>query len=277
MAKKETHKCSHCGEDFPKDKSRCTKCRQWNIERSYNPKDDGTMLLSDADDRTVTLIQTGPWDPCFGRRLLDDGKEEFGIPQSSVTLVGGKAGAGKSTLALQFCESICSQTDGETLIVSVEEAAAQVKERGKRLKLKHMNRIRLVRGDVELSDILHMRKPKGIIIDSLPKLCPDMANAVEFCKRLKAYVEELMIPAIVIDHINKEEEFAGLEALQHEVDATLIFTVYPDEVRELRSMKNRNAPSGVRVFFDMTDKGLSVVTEAELQARTDDEEDDEDE
>jgi DNA repair protein RadA/Sms len=269
MAKPETRLCIHCGQKFAKDKSRCPSCKQWNIERAYNAKDDGTMLLSEADDKTVTLIQTGPWDPCFGRRILENGDEQFGIPQSSVTLVGGKAGAGKSTLALQFCESICNQSNGETLIVSVEEAAAQVKERGKRLKLKHMNRIRLVRGDVELSDILMRRKPTAIIVDSLPKLCPDMAAAVEFCKRLKAHIEELCIPAIVIDHINKEEEFAGLEALQHEVDATLIFTVYPDEVRELRSMKNRNAPSGVRVFFDMTDSGL-VERDPNADNETDD-------
>jgi DNA repair protein RadA/Sms len=256
MAKVETRHCQYCGHKFAKSLARCTSCKQWNIERALSGKDDGTMLLSEANDKTVQLIQTGPWDKCFGRRIMDNGQEQFGIPQSSVTLVGGKAGAGKSTLALQFCESICNQTNAETLIVSVEEAAAQVKERGKRLKLKHMNRIRLVRGDVELSDVLHARKPAAIIVDSLPKLCPDMAAAVEFCKRLKGHIEELCIPAIVIDHINKAEEFAGLEALQHEVDATLIFTVYPDEVRELRTEKNRNAPSGVRVFFDMTDVGL---------------------
>ena len=256
MAKIEKRNCMRCGHGFDAAKAKCPSCGMWNIAREEGGKDDGTMLLSEADDRTVKLIQTGPWDPCFGRRLKDNGKEEFGIPQSSVTLVGGKAGAGKSTLALQFCESICGQTGKETLIVSVEEAAAQVKERGKRLKLKHLNKIRLVRGDVELSDVIHKHKPAAIIVDSLPKLCPDMGAAVEFCKRLKAHIEELTIPAIVIDHINKDEEFAGLEALQHEVDATLIFTVYDDEVRELRSVKNRNAPSGVRVFFDMTDTGL---------------------
>jgi DNA repair protein RadA/Sms len=226
-------------------------------------------MLSDSDgeDDAQEFIATGGWDPCFGRLVHDDGSFTYGIPRQSVTLLGGKNGAGKSTLVLQICERILGQyPDKQVLIVSVEEAKKQVRRLGKRLKLKHMNRIGVSKGEVDLDIIMHARKPELVIVDSLPRLCPDLASSVEFCKRLKEHIEALNIPAIVINHINKEEEFAGLEALQHEVDATLIFTVFEDGLRSLRSLKNRNGLPA-EVFFDMTDTGLLV---------NDDEEEDED-
>ncbi len=270
MAKEKTHKCQHCDAEFPIDKARCTKCRLWNIEPAFDPTDDGVISLADADDEAVALIPTGPWDPCFGRQIISNGNYKYGMPRSAVTLLGGKNGAGKSTLILQVCEQVCKDfaTDN-VLIVSVEEAAAQVKRLGKRLKLKNMSRIKMTKGERDLGPIFAHYKPQLIVVDSLPALCPDLGNAVEFAKRLKSHVEELGVPAILVNHINKEEEFAGLESLQHYVDATLIFTVDVDEIRELRSVKNRNAPSGVRVFFDMTDDGLKAVSEEELERRDD--------
>ncbi len=271
MAKLDTRPCMHCGHKFSKQKAMCPSCRQYNIEPVLAGENDGTSPLSDLDDDEddIDFLPTGPWDACFGRNLHEDGSFDFGIPKGAVTLLGGKNGAGKSTLVLQICDSIIEQTKKDVVIVSVEEAKKQVRRLAKRLKLKHTKRMRMSKGEVDIDGILHFRKPAAVIVDSLPRLCPNMDDAVEFCKRLKGHVEELDIPAIVINHINKEEEFAGLEALQHEVDATLIFTVFDDEVRELRSMKNRNGPPA-RVLFNMTDIGL-------VERSPDEDEDEEDE
>jgi len=263
----------HCDHKFPKEKSLCLSCKQWNIEKELIGGD-GTSLLSDDDDDgdDLDFIETGPWDPCFGRLLHDDGSFEFGIPKSAAILLGGKNGAGKSTLVMQICDRICGLNPGkEVLMVSVEEPKRQVRRLGKRLKMKHLNRMRISKGDVDIDHILHLRKPSLVVIDSLPKLCPNMDDAVIFAKRLKEHLEVLNIPAILINHINKEEEFAGLEALQHEVDATLIFTIFDDDVRELRSLKNRNGPPA-KVLFNMTDQGLVKRLPEEDE---DDEEEDE--
>jgi len=274
-AKKNLQKCNFCDHTFSKDKSQCPSCKGWNIapvEREI--VNDGVTSLMDTtgeDDSNQEFIQTGPWDPCFGRNLHDDGTFEYGIPKGAVALLGGKNGAGKSTLVMQTCESVIAATKREVVIVSVEEAKKQVRRLAKRLKLEHADQIMISKGDVELDIILHKRKPAMVVVDSLPRLCPNLDDAVEFCKRLKAHVELLNIPAIVINHINKEEEFAGLEALQHEVDATLIFTIYPDEVRQLRSLKNRNGPLA-EVLFNMTDTGL-----VERSPEEDAEEEDDDE
>ncbi len=254
--------CMHCGFLFLIGKLQCPSCRQFNNEPIKGGENDGTYYLGDADDQDVAFVATGDWDPCFGREIKPDGSFHYGIPKSSITLLGGKNGAGKSTLVLQICEEFCEQGPEDVIIVSVEEASAQVKRLGKRLKLKHMKKqsektggIRISKGENEMAAMLHFRKPSLIVVDSLPRLCPDMDDAVEFTKRLKEHIIALGIPAIIINHINKEEEFAGLEKLQHEVDCTMIFTIYDDDVRELRSIKNRNGLPA-RVYFDMTDLGL---------------------
>ncbi len=272
IPKKDVRACMHCSYRFDKGKSRCPSCKQWNIEEVSKGDNDGVTALSAKDaneDDSIDFLKTGPWDPCFGRLLHDDGKHEYGIPKGSVTLLGGKNGAGKSTLVLQICEKIIEQTKKDVLIVSVEEAKKQVRRLGKRLKLQQMDRMLMSKGETSIDGILRHRKPAAVVIDSLPRLCPDLADGVEFCKRLKDHVEELNIPAIVINHINKEEEFAGLEALQHEVDATLIFTIFDDEIRELRSLKNRNGELARR-YFDMTDIGL---VETQLPDEDEDEDD----
>ena len=270
MGKKDLRPCMHCGHKFPKDRAFCTSCKQWNIEAAI-PDNDGCTPLSAMDDGendSIDFIKTGPWDPCFGRLIRDDGKYEYGIPNGSVTLLGGKNGAGKSTMVMQICERVIDTQKRDVVIVSVEEAKKQVRRLGKRLKLKHMDQIQISKAEVPVDAILYKRKPALLVVDSLPALCPDLADAVEFCKRLKGHVEELNIPAIVINHINKEEEFAGLESLQHYVDATLIFTIFDDpEVRELRSLKNRNGELARR-YFDMTDTGL---VETELPDESEDE------
>jgi len=75
---------------------------------------------------------------------------------------------------------------------------------------------------------------------------------------LKEYSVELNSPSIVIDHITKQGDFAGLEALQHAVDCTMMFEVY-DNIRVLETQKNRSGPAFVQVHFEMTERGLVYV------------------
>jgi DNA repair protein RadA/Sms len=268
MAKKETQGCRSCGHKFAVDKTQCPSCRTWNIE----PKNSkgawaSTRKLSDADEQTIAAISTGPWDPCFGRSMDERGKETFGLIPSSVTLIGGAPGAGKSTLIAHIADNLLDKHKGNALIVSAEEIDPVLKSRARRLKLKHMDRVHLASPHDELGEILLDGKPIIVFVDSLSKVCPDMDLQVVYAKRFKEYMVELGIPGVLIDHVNKEEELAGMQALQHEVDTTLLYTLY-DEVRELRSVKNRNGPTA-NVFFTMEETGLKHYIP------TEDDEDDE--
>lgn len=276
--KRETNTCRRCAYVFNAEKAQCPSCRFWNIQVVVtNPDDDKTILLSETLEAHVTRIETGPWDECLGFHITDDGKKHVGMVTTSVILLGGVPGAGKSTLSLQMADAIAGKTKREVLYISAEESNAEIRSRAKRLKLKNQKLIRLVPigVSVELGDIMLNRKPVALIADSLPKIAPDSADAVSFCEKLKSYAIELNCPVIIIDHVTKEEEFAGMMALQHAVDTTLLFTVYDDQVRELKTVKNRNGASGTKVLLNMTETGL--VLRLEEEDEEDDEEDYDDE
>jgi len=120
---------------------------------------------------------------------------------------------------------------------------------------------------VDLASVILNRTPVAIVLDSLSKACPDPDEAVQFAKRLKEFCTAIDAAVILIDHVTKEEDFAGLMALQHEVDSTLLFTVYEDEVRELKTVKNRNGPT-MKMLFNMTERGLIWRDPEEDEAET---------
>lgn len=276
--------CRRCGESVHVDLSQCPSCRHFNIAVAITPgENDGTEWLDDVTEEKTQRIQTGPWDPVFGTTVVDDDTPEkphrvSGIVGSSVILIGGAPGAGKSTLALQLADSVAMSTDKVVLYVSKEEPDGQVKARKLRLKLKSYRKIRMygINNEADLGALLLAWKPVAVIIDSFKKVAPDPEAQVVFAARLKQYCNELGAIGIIIDHVNKEEDFSGHMANQHEVDTTLLFTVWPDEVRELRTVKNRNGASGVRVCFDMSELGL-VYNEEATRALSGDSDDDEEE
>ena len=208
------------------------------------------MLLSEINVESSERLQTGPWDVCFGGGLMLE----------SIVLVGGAPGAGKSTLMLQIAEEA-----GCVLYLAAEEAPEQIKERADRLgvKGKGIHIWPTLGGETVIEAILegletYEIEPDLIIADSLPGMAGDNhALQSEICISLKNYAIESKCPALIIDHITKELEFAGRIALQHLVDATVSF--YPDEKtgkRVLKPVKNRHGAVGVSSVFGMRETGL---------------------
>lgn len=273
--KEELQECYGCGKRFPESKAQCPSCRSWNFAPSYNAKTDGTILLSDVNQQSVTRISTGPWDPCWGESPNKDGDIISGVVSNSVSLIGGKPGAGKSTLALQMGNNILTNIpDREVLYMAHEEAVETVRSRAIRLGLKNQSRIRVIPMGVkvDLGAVILARNPVAMIYDSLVKICPDPAAAVDFLARLKEYSMLINSPALVIDHVTKSDDMAGLMAAQHEVDMMCMFSVDEDDkVREIETLKNRHGADGIRVLLNMTENGLVYRNPEEDE---DDEDDD---
>lgn len=76
------------------------------------------------------------------------------------------------------------------------------------------------------------------------------------CKAFKDYAVLLKAPVIIIDHVTKDEDFAGLMQLQHAVDTTLILSLDENDTRYLTTIKNRFGPANISVILDMTERGL---------------------
>jgi DNA repair protein RadA/Sms len=207
------------------------------------------VLLTEVKERPIQRFVTGIVDANFGG----------GIPLDSVTLIAGKAGGGKSTLSIQLCDMIASVTNAECLYIAAEESGAQIKERAKRLALTspHLIRLSPMGADNDIGEVIERRKPKAVILDSLPGFVTSDDEAVSLCNALKLFATRISAPFIVIDHINKADDFAGKEALQHAVDITMtLFPTGEGEQRELFTHKNRYGKAQVSSLFDMTEKGL---------------------
>lgn len=259
--KRETQTCYVCDAKFDKDKGQCPECGNWNVDRPFDTSKDQTLTLDEVeDDVNEQRICTGPWDIVFC-------KDEPGIVTTSVTLLGGKPGAGKSTMSIQLCDSIAEATQREVFYVGAEEAPKEYKARAKRLGLKNISRIRLypMHASADMGAILLSRRPCAIVIDSLQGLTDDIDAQAQICKTFKQYAVELNAPVIVISHVTKDGDFAGLMALQHHVDTVLLMSPIADsEVRYLEGKKNRYGPANFGIYLEMTGQGLrEYVEEAE--------------
>lgn len=246
-----------CAHPYEVTRAQCPKCNSWDAPLLMTDGDDETVLLSEVSEKPLERITgTGPWDRCFS---FVQATKETGIVTVQVALIGGAPGAGKSTLALQATDKIADRTKKEIIYIAAEEAKEQIKDRAQRLKVQnaHLIRVYPLGASTDLGDIFRRRKPAAVIVDSLPGLTSDPAQAVEYCKAFKEYAVVLNCPFIVIDHVTKEEGLAGFMALQHEVDTTMLFTVHEDKkkTRQLESLKNRFGPSQ-SVYLEMTETGL---------------------
>jgi DNA repair protein RadA/Sms len=178
----------------------------------------------------------------------------------SIILIGGEPGAGKSTLSLQACSTIAESR--RTLYIATEESRGQIKGRAKRIKVQNQNNIRLLfpNSISEVEAMLREMQPQAIILDSLPGLVSeDDKKAVQICTMLKHYAKDNGAPSIIIDHITKDGDLAGLMKLQHVVDVVATFRPQPNG-RVFRAEKNRHGIAFLETWLDMQETGLAIMT-----------------
>ncbi len=232
--------CVHCNatlSDYPR-KLRCATCLRWNIGIPFE-EDEETVLLSDARLSAVDRVSVGIFDRVFGG----------GIVKTSVNLVGGLPGAGKTTFFLQLADIFAvTFPDREVLYIANEQDASEIKITAHRIGVTRLNQIRMVKAmgglKSDMGELLLKWKPCVFILDSLTKLVgEDMTLAVTVAERLKGYSVELNAPSLIVNQVNKEGDHSGLQKLQHAVDATFMLQNDPevpeDRSRFLYSLKNR--------------------------------------
>lgn len=255
--------CSQCDEKIPLGKAQCPSCKHWNNGKDTFTADiDESILLSEVKSAGDNRIKTGDWDYCWGG----------GLVRTSVTLLGGLPGAGKSTMLLQLLASVHAHLkesinpDRESMYIATEEALPEIKLRADRLGINAPIRmIPAMSGVANLGAILETRKPVCIILDSLQGMIGvDERMGVELLTTIKKFSVTLEAPSIVISHVNKQGDYAGLMTYQHAVDCLL--TLSPDEengLRTLEVLKNRNGRAFIKSKFEMTENGLILVLEDE--------------
>ena len=272
-------KCNYCGYSLPPGMHQCRnpKCRQYNFGATAQSIDESTVLMSDAKLANVERVVTGLVDKVFGG----------GIGKTTVNLMGGEPGAGKTTLCLQLADIFCEKFPGkEALYIANEQHAPELKYTGERLDLKHRDRIRIVKAmggvSCDIGELLLHYSPCVSFLDSVTKWSgEDMRVAVVICQRLKDYSVRLDAPTIVVNQVTKGGDHAGLNQLQHAVDMTCMFDIIleegedlrPDSPRRLMTMKNRWGPAPEEQFYIMTPSGLVETTLESKELELDNSED----
>jgi predicted ATP-dependent serine protease len=262
-----------CGNVFNAKRMQCPQCRRWQIT-AVAQTDRLAIPLKDVQDRPpIGRYLTGPWDAAFG-----NGAEGNGTAKSGLYMMSGAPGAGKTTLAMKWLDQILSSVFGVGLYLSAEQSREELRDYAKKVGVVNTDRF-LVVGVGDTFDLGHLMtlKPVAYVKDSLAKIIPDVLLHEVYLGALKEYTVKHMSPGLVLNHVTKSADVAGLMKSQHHVDAVL--TLYPKEVgagncpwcedetcagceRELFTEKNRFGKAQIATRLIMTGNGLVAKEQA---------------
>ena len=278
MAKKArtVYVCQECGYESAQWMGQCV-CGAWNsfVEEKVLPdtKDDTRRRAATTEARPSALKSVGT----HNYERVDTGIGELnrvlggGIVKGSLTLISGEPGIGKSTIIIQTAANIASR--GLTVLyVSGEESEEQIKLRADRVcetipeTLYVLAETNMENVEVACENI----KPDFLVIDSIQTMYSDqLDSAPGSISQVRQIGNQLMrlgktgnIPVFIVAHVTKSGDLAGPKTVEHLVDCVLNFTGERDqELRILRSYKNRFGTTSEIGAFMMEGSGLTEVTD----------------
>ena len=188
--------------------------------------------------------------PMYGNVFGNDG-----IFRTSINLIEGEPGVGKTTFLLQLADEIAGVEKREVIFLTLEESASTMSELASRLSLPNSKSIRIVSDpnkEMNIADTILRRKPAAVVIDSLHQLVgertSDMNEALVLCGRLAL---ECRCPFFIAQPTFENK---STDVLQVECIAELF--VATNGNRTLEVIKNRYGRALVKQQFRMTKKGL---------------------
>jgi len=274
MAKKKTlFECQACGFQSPKWMGKCTGCGAWDTFAELNSEQITFLKETKSANVVYNKTQAIPITEVKEDTIIrfTSGSRELdlvlggGIVPSSLTLIGGSPGIGKSTLLLKIAGNL-AKIGRQILYVSGEESAGQIKMRGKRLDANHDNLYLL--SEINLQSVISeiaRTDYQFIVIDSIQTMySEEIPSAAGSVTQVRNITFELMriakmqnIPIFIIGHITKDGSIAGPRVLEHMVDTVLYFEGDTNsDLRLLRGFKNRFGSTNEVGIFEMNKDGI---------------------
>jgi len=266
-----TYTCFECGYRSIKRFGRCPRCGAWDSmqeTKSEGGKAPSSWLgedlrpISELDLADVRRTPTGMSE--FDRLLGG------GLVPGAVVLFGGEPGIGKSTLLLQVCEALAANV-GPVLYVSGEESEGQVKLRASRLGVNSERLYVLSEQTLDrIEPAIEQVRPHTLVVDSVQTMrCGDVDGEAGSVRQLRAVTGELIritkkqhITTFLVGHITKEGSFAGPKTVEHLVDvAVYLEGDRGEDIRMLRSVKNRFGATNEVAVFQMDEDGLTEIND----------------
>lgn len=223
--------------------------------------------LADSERLNVRRLSTGiaSLDRVFGRNWET---RESGLAVPSFVLFAGPAGSGKSTLVMRLCASTRARG---VLYLSSEQTLPEIRDNAERCGLSEddMKRIdaRWVGSLEDAFDAMHELDPQLVILDSFQETRSSSegrdaaANDIDRATKLKNEMEKHKRTIIAICHLNKQEQLAGVQRIQHICSVVMRLKRLPDpEHADYRMVhcpdKNRFGSTSEKAFFRLTERGM---------------------
>lgn len=273
MAKTKTtsrYVCSECGAVTPGWLGRCPSCGTFGsiteelIETATQSDKKQTqrnyerpVKLGDVATEKTIRINSGvdELDTVLGG----------GIVPSSLVLLGGDPGIGKSTLMTQVACTLSEKY--KVLYASAEESRAQVRMRCERLKgdfseLMVINETSLdnILDCADGYDFLIVDSIQAVYLEEMNSSAGSVGQIKECASRLMRFAKSGKTTVFVIGHVTKDGAIAGPKVLEHIMDTVLYFEGQPqDNYKLLRAVKNRFGSAQEVGVFEMREDGIRGV------------------
>ncbi|MBQ3016893.1 MAG: DNA repair protein RadA [Clostridia bacterium] len=265
--------CRECGATSPKWLGKCPECGTWNTFDEVEIKE--KQHASTINNKISTKNRAEKFSELKMPEYIrtKTGMTELdrvlggGLVDSSVVLLSGEPGIGKSTLLLQISREL-SRTR-KVLYVSGEESKGQLKLRAERLGVEGDSIYLLTETDLDsIIAECESLKPDVIIMDSVQTISSENITSApgsitqvrEGALTLINYAKNSGAAVFLVGHVNKEGGISGPKLLEHMVDAVLYFEgERTNSYRIIRAIKNRFGSTNEIGVFEMGDKGLVEI------------------
>ena len=274
MAKERTiYICSDCGSETTNWAGKCPACGSWNTLKELKTTTGRTKtrqsIVSDPEVRPKKIADLSTSEELRFMTGIPELDRVLGggAVNGSLNLIGGAPGIGKSTLLLQMCGTIAS--DSAVLYITGEESERQIKLRADRLHVSGEQLYVFAETDMDrIVNAIETVDPDIVIIDSIQTISDasvqstpgSMTQIRECTMRIMRLTKEKGVTVFLIGHITKDGTIAGPKILEHMVDCVLYFEGEQDtSFRILRSVKNRFGSTNEIGVFEMEADGLRCV------------------
>lgn len=264
--------CNNCWNESLKWTGQCSFCKEWSslvefkeskVKWNLTGEKKQLTKMSDVSGQSEEKITT----------LSQELNNLLGgwITLWSIILLSWEPGIGKSTLGLQIAQFV----DKNIIYISWEENENQIFARAKRLNI-HSDKISLLcENNLEnILKTLECSKSDIVVLDSISVITSNNASGSagsvsqvkEVAEKIVDFWKSTNTTIIIIWHVTKDGNLAGPKTLEHLVDTVLFFEWERyEEVRILRSLKNRFGSTGEIALFKMTEVWLEDIKNPGLE------------
>jgi DNA repair protein RadA/Sms len=264
--------CQECGYETAKWLGKCPSCGQWNtfveeIESKASDTKSQRGISKGKIEKIQNITSTKKERYSTGSKEMDR-VLGGGIIKSSLVLVGGDPGIGKSTLLLQVADYVSKQ-NLKVLYISGEESGEQIKIRADRLGVSDGELYVLSETNIDIiKEYVEKEEPDLLVLDSIQTIySPEVVSAPGSVSQVREVTAMVMrmtkvrnMASFIVGHVTKSGAIAGPRVLEHMVDTVLYFEGERHfSYRILRSVKNRFGSTNEIGIFEMREKGLVEV------------------